>query len=110
MSGSDSSSKLHVFTVHELATRCEVELTFVEQLVEHGIIEPHARDSAQFPGEATLFPGEATLFPGEATLRVQRCLRLQRDLGVNLEGAAVILQLLDQIEALEHELQGLRRG
>jgi chaperone modulatory protein CbpM len=103
MSGPDISSKLHVFTVHELATRCGVELTFVEQLVEHGIIESHAGDSARFPAEVRLFPGEVTL-------RVQRCLRLQRDLGVNLEGAAVILQLLDQIEALEHELQGLRRS
>jgi chaperone modulatory protein CbpM len=87
--------QFHVITVHELAARCGVELTFVEQLVEHGIIEGHSQDSAQFPGEVTL--------------RVQRCLRLQRDLGVNLEGAAVILQLLDQIEELEHELRG-RRG
>lgn len=85
----------HAFTVHELATRCGVELTFVEQLVEHGIIESRSEDGTQFPREVTL--------------RVHRCLRLQRDLGVNLEGAAVIFQLLDQIELLEHELRGLRR-
>ncbi|MEO8184006.1 MAG: chaperone modulator CbpM, partial [Deltaproteobacteria bacterium] len=81
--------------LRELAERCGVELTFVEQLVDHGIIESHADDAEQFPGEVTL--------------RVHRCLRLQRDLGVNFEGAAVILQLLEQIESLEHELLGLRR-
>jgi chaperone modulatory protein CbpM len=90
------AKEFHVLTLHELATRCGVELTFVEQLVAHGIIESHAEASEQFPGEVTLL--------------VQRCQRLQRDLGVNLEGAAVILQLLDQIEALEHELRSRRRG
>jgi hypothetical protein len=40
---------------------------------------------------------------------VQRCVRLQRDLGVNLEGTAVIVELLERIESLEHELRALRR-
>jgi hypothetical protein len=82
--------------LHEIALRCGVEPTFVLHLVEVGIIEAHSGDPSQFSSEITL--------------RVHRVLRLQRDLGVNLEGAAVIIQLLDQIEALEHELRGRRRG
>jgi MerR family transcriptional regulator/heat shock protein HspR len=42
-------------------------------------------------------------------LRVAKVVRLQRDLGVNQEGAAVILELLDRIDALERQLAGLRR-
>jgi chaperone modulatory protein CbpM len=94
-------SRLPELTLSEVALRCEVELTFVEQLLELGIIEPVANRS-QVSREVQ--------FSREITLRVQRCVRLQRDLGVNLEGAAVILQLLDQIESLEQQLRGLRRG
>ncbi len=79
--------------LQELASRCGVELPFLHQLVELGIIEARADDSK--------------LFAYEVTLRVQRCVRLHRDLGVNLEGAAVIIDLLDRIEALEHQLHGL---
>jgi chaperone modulatory protein CbpM len=85
---------LHTLTVHELAARCGVAHDFIEQLVELGILEWQGADRSRFAGELTL--------------RVHRCLRLQRDLGVNLEGVAVVLELLDRIERLEHELSGLR--
>lgn len=83
-----------VFTVHEVAIRCGVEASFVEQLVGLGVIEFHPEVQAGFAREVTL--------------RVTKLVRLQRDLGVNLEGAAVIIELLDRIEALELELRGLK--
>ncbi len=86
------SQVLHTLTVQELAARCGVENQFVEQLVELGILEGDDRSR----------------FASELTLRVYRCLRLQRDLGLNLEGVALALELLDRIERLEHELSGLR--
>jgi chaperone modulatory protein CbpM len=91
-----SEGELSLLSLHEVAQRSGADRVFVEQLVELGIIETHA--------------GEQQRFSCEVTLRVQRCVRLQRDLGVNPEGAAVILELLAQIEALEHELRNLRRG
>ena len=94
--GRQSESELSLLSLQEVAQRSGAESWFVEQLVELGIIETEA--------------GERQLFSCEVTLRVQRCVRLQRDLGVNPEGAAVILELLAQIEALEHELRSLRRG
>jgi MerR family transcriptional regulator/heat shock protein HspR len=41
--------------------------------------------------------------------KVKRLLRLKNLLGVNLTGAAIILDLLDRIEALETEIQSLKR-
>lgn len=40
--------------------------------------------------------------------RLQRILRLKSALGVNLTGAAIILDLLDRIETLETEIQSLK--
>ena len=42
--------------------------------------------------------------------RIRKALRLRRSLGVNLTGAAVILELLEKIEDLEDELRVLRKG
>lgn len=41
--------------------------------------------------------------------RVKRLLRLRGLLGVNVTGAAIILDLLDRIEVLETEVQSLKR-
>jgi len=41
--------------------------------------------------------------------KVKRLLRLKSLLGVNITGAAIILDLLDRIEALEAENQALKR-
>jgi MerR family transcriptional regulator/heat shock protein HspR len=88
-------SSSDVFTVQELARRWGVEVELVEQLAELGVIEAY--------GEG------GRVFSCEVTLRVGRFVRLQRDLGVNVEGAVVILELLDRIEALEQELRHSRR-
>ena len=84
-----------VFTVQELAVRWGVDAALVEELAELGIIQAE--------------PAAGRVFSCEVTLRVGRFVRLQRDLGVNREGAAVILELLDRIEALERELRSARR-
>lgn len=87
------SSTMTVFTLREIAFRCGVEDTFIERLVALGVLHPH---------------GAPPRFAGESALLVHKVVRLQRDLGVNFEGAAVILDLLERIEALEHELRALR--
>ena len=40
-----------------------------------------------------------------SVVRVQKAQRLQRDLGVNLPGTALALELLDRIDALEARLR-----
>jgi hypothetical protein len=44
-----------------------------------------------------------------AVARLRRVLRLRRDLGVNLTGASIVVDLVDRLERLEAELERLRR-
>ncbi len=42
--------------------------------------------------------------------RLRKALRLRRSLGVNLTGAAVIMELLERIENMEDEIRTLKKG
>lgn len=44
-----------------------------------------------------------------AVRRLESALRLQRDLGVNVPGAVLVLELSDELEQLRNELNFLRR-
>ncbi len=46
-------------------------------------------------------------FPGVSVRRVRTVVRLQRDLGVNVAGAALAIELLDEINALRARLEAL---
>jgi len=76
------------FTLVEFCSACGVEQRRVVEMVEEGVIEP-------------VPDGEDWQFHGEALLRAKRALRLVRDLGVNWPGAALALDLLDEIERLQ---------
>ena len=90
-----NSSDMRLLTAQELADRCGVALTFIHVLVEHGVIEAHHR--------------QPPLFHHEVTLRINKVVRLQRDLDVNVPGASVILELLERIEELERLTSSRRR-
>ena len=85
-------TQLTLYSVQDIATRTGVDVTFVEQLLELGVITTH-------PGA----PGR--VFACEVTIRVGKLVRLQRDLHLNLEGAALVIDLLDRIEQLEARLR-----
>jgi chaperone modulatory protein CbpM len=76
------------FSLTELCRACRVSEELVIDIVAEGIVEPLGRDRAQWR------------FTGVALTRVQRVLRLQEDLGVNLPGAALALELLEELERL----------
>jgi MerR family transcriptional regulator/heat shock protein HspR len=80
------------FSFEDIAVRCEVEIAFLERLASGGLL-PEC---------------DARRGPPETTLRVRRIVRLQRDLGVNLEGASVIMDLLARIDVLEREIKRRR--
>lgn len=82
-----------LYSVQDIARRCGVDVAFVERLVALGVIASP--------------PGRERQFACEVTLRVGKFVRLQRDLGVNAEGAALIVELLDRIDALEQRLRQL---
>lgn len=76
------------FTLHEFCDACGIRRQLVAELVEEGVIEPAPRPDAEWQ------------FHGHAVVRAKRALRLVRDLGVNLPGAALALDLLEEIERL----------
>ena len=89
-------SLVHVGTVIEednlslgqLCKACSVHSDWVINLVEEGIIEPDG-DKIQ-----------VWRFSGASLIRVHSAIRLQRDLGVNLAGIALVLDLLEELKYL----------
>ena len=54
-------------------------------------------------------PTDEPLVPRRAVVQLRRMQRLRRDLGVNFEGAAIILDLVGRIEQLNRELAEMHR-
>jgi hypothetical protein len=81
-------------TADELATAAGISRTLVLRLVHLGLIEPTAPGSGKFTADAAA--------------RLRRMLRLRADLGVNLVGAAVIVDLLARFRDVEDKLAHLR--
>jgi chaperone modulatory protein CbpM len=79
-------------TMDELSRACASQTELVLELVEEGILKPE--------GPAP----EHWRFSGTQLKRARIALRLQHDLGVNLAGAALALQLLDEMEELRARL------
>ena len=80
-------------TLMEVSRACAVQTGFVIELLEEGVLAPIAGSEP------------ASWRFGAAQLRhVTLAWRLQRDLGVNLAGAALALQLLDELETLRAQL------
>jgi chaperone modulatory protein CbpM len=80
-------------TLADLTRACRVHAEWVLELIEEGVIEPRGPGGPQYRFAAT------------TVVRVEKARRLQNDLGVNLPGVALALQLLDRIDALESRLR-----
>ncbi len=80
-------------TIVELCEVCSIEITLVDDLVDEGILEP--------VGGAR----EKRRFRYSSVRRARTVVHLQRDLGLNLAGAALALDLLDRIESLRSQLR-----
>lgn len=80
-------------TLLEVSRCCAVQTDFILKLIEEGALAPLA-------GSA---PANWR-FSIVQTRHVTVAARLQRDLGVNLAGAALALQLLDELETLRAQL------
>lgn len=76
-------------TLTDLCRSCTVETETITMLVAEGILDPKGRDVEHWQ------------FSVESLRRVKTVIHLQRDLGVNLAGAALALDLLDRITELE---------
>ena len=85
-----------ILTLRELCVACSLSAEQVMALMDEGVIEPH-------PGSGAL------VFSGVCVRRVRRVVRLEQDLGVNHAGAALALELLEEIEQLRARIHRLER-
>jgi len=70
-----------------LCELCDGEASLIEELVDEGVLEVASAGEPRFAGTALR--------------RARLAVRLQRDLGVNTAGVAIVIDLLERIETLE---------
>lgn len=80
-------------TLTEFCSACGVEIDLVREMVAEGVIEARRPESGDW------------LFSGTSLVRAQRALRLVRDLHVNWPGAALALDLMEELEQHERQLR-----
>ena len=85
-------------TLSELCRASGCPAEEVRRLVDEGVIETRGEEPLRWRFQAI------------AIRRVQSAQRLRRDLGVNLAGAALALDLLDELDHLRLRLRRLERG
>lgn len=79
-------------TLRQLCDSCAVHAEYVIELVNEGIIEPSGMEKSHW------------CFNGISINRVRKAKHLQRDLGINLAGIALALELIEQIDTLHAKL------
>ncbi len=81
----------------ELCEVCHVTQEFMHELIEYGAIEPKGISI------------EVWRFNPNHMRKIQIIKRLQHDLEVNLPGAALAIELMDQIEEMRVQLELLEK-
>jgi chaperone modulatory protein CbpM len=80
------------YDLEGLCQICRLERRQVVEMIVENVVEPAGEDP------------EHWRFTGAAVTRIQVAARLTRDLGINTAGAALALELLDEIERLRAAL------
>lgn len=81
-----------VLSIEELARACSAEAEWIVELVAVGVLVPQGRETPDWR------------FRAADLTCARRVARLQRDFEASLDAAAVMLDLLDQIERLRARL------
>ena len=76
----------------EFCTLCRVKDDLIHEMIHEGVLIPEGNSQ------------ENWRFNGLAVKRIHVTLRLQNDLGINLPGAALALNLLEELEELRSQL------
>lgn len=80
----------------ELGQVCSAEAEWLLNLVNEGILAPRGRRVAEWR------------FTSVSIWRVRQVRRLQSDLGVNLAGAALAVELLEELQMLRRQVASQR--
>ena len=84
-------------SLNELCRACSSSAEWVIALVEEGALEPVGYEQSHWR------------FTGTGLQRAHTAMRLQRDLGINLAGIALALDLLDELEKTRARLRRLEQ-
>ncbi len=79
-------------TLADLSRACHVHAEWIIELVEEGIIDPLGNDVRHWR------------FTASSLQRARIARHLQTDLGVNLAGAALVLDMMDEMATLRRRL------
>ena len=93
----------HLLTLTEISQACAVQTGYIIELVDEGLLTPESGPETDLGEPAPHF----WRFTGEQMRRARMASRLQGDLGINLAGVALALQLLDEIAELRERLEAL---
>lgn len=83
---------MQALSLAELARACHTDAEWLLLLIDEGILQPRGRRQPEWRFSSISI---------HAVLRVQR---LQRDLGINLAGSALVLDMLDEMQRLRRRL------
>lgn len=92
---SPAADMIERLSLSELTTFCDTNAQWVVTLVEHGVVAP-----------VTLAAPEWEFTPIHIA-RARKASRLMRDLGLNFAGVALVLDLIDERDALARKLARL---
>jgi chaperone modulatory protein CbpM len=81
----------------EVCRLCRIELAAVVELADLGVVSPRGYEPEHWQLPATALP------------RLRTVGRLMRDLGLNVSGAALAVELLEEQHYLERRLRRLER-
>ena len=82
-------------TLADLCRACAADTALVIELVDEGVLSPVGNAPEQWR------------FTGLHMHRARTALTLQRDLGVNLQGAALAIELLEELDRVRAQLRRL---
>lgn len=85
----DSYDRL--FTFEKAATLSDTSISLIEKYVALGLVEP-----------------VGVMLPKAEIIRIIRLRRLRRDLGLNLVGAAMVLDMANEISQLKAQIQAMQ--
>lgn len=75
-------------SLQEISRLCECQTAVIRRLLDIGLLEPLKQ---------SIHPH----FDRSAVIRVRKALRIKRDLRLNFDAVALVMELLDRIEELE---------
>jgi len=84
-----------IIVLNEFCSSHQVEISFIQSLEEHGLIE-------------TVIVDQSVCIYGNELPKLERIVRLHRELNINPEGIDVINELLKRMDDMHHEIIDLK--